>query len=352
MDTTRNDLRRFTLATALAAVPLLLIVLGYVVADPFRVLRPTDPFWRADDTMHVGTNKSMISTFQFDSRHKLYRWDSYIFGSSLSIAYRADDWAVFLPDTARVFHFDGAWETLRGIQLKMHYVVDQGEHIANALIVMDVEIFRRDDIHHPAPYLFRQPPQITPEHDLLQFHWSFFRQWLNREFLLAYIDLKLNGLQPYMLQHSIFTTEQPDYDPVVNEESYPFYENAIAADIDAFYARRAQLFEGLPTEEHTAPPQLTADNPIAANNRRIIADMARLLRDEHTDFRIVLVPRLSLERINPADLRLLQDTFGADRITDLSGKNDLSTEPHNFYDGYSHPRPTTCSQVLDSIYAR
>lgn len=349
MKSTGNDILRFTKATAIAALPLLLIVLSYVWFDPFRALRPADPFWRAEEPMRVGTNKSMISTFQFDSRHRQSHYDSYIFGSSLSIGYRAADWATYLPDTARVFHFDGSSETLRGILLKMRYVVDEGEALAHALIVMDVEMFRRDN-RHPAPYLFRQPPQITPEPDLLPFHWSFFRQWLNREFVAAYIDLNLHGLQPYMLERSIFTAEQPDYDPVTNEESYPFYDDAIAADIDSFYARRDSLFRGYPTEEHTAPPLLTADTPMGADNRRIIDEMALLLRSQHTDYRIVIAPRLSLERINPADLRLLQDTFGADRITDLSGKNDLSADRRNFYDGHSHPRPEACREALHRIY--
>ncbi|MDD2961466.1 MAG: hypothetical protein PHR45_05220 [Muribaculaceae bacterium] len=338
----KRQILHFTLLTLAALSPIYIIIGLYLYLDPFRVIHPDIPYYSIEKPMYVGSNKGFASTETFNANYEKEHYDSYILGTSLSIGYRVNDWKKHLPAHSKAFHFDASAETIDGIILKMEYILAKGEHINNALFILDPKIFGREN--KKDAYLYIQHPDLTPEADCLQFHWKFFKVFLNSEFLSAYIDLKINRLQPYMIEGSIFNQDCPTYDGITNEESYPFYDKQIAENSDRFYSTRNIPFERKDNSEKIIPTYF--DTTIKDK----IIHIKKLLIAQNTSYKIIIPPLYTLIRLSDEDKSYLDNVFGKENIYDLSGKNKYSLDCHSFYDSYSHPRPEICKHILDEAY--
>lgn len=337
----RKDILKFTWLTIIAIVPVIAIIVAYVYIDPFRVLHPSDPYFQPSNPMYVGWNKSFVSTETFKKHHKIEKYDSYIFGPSLSIGYKAQDWKKYLSPESKIFHFDASSETLDGILMKMEYIIKSGEKIKNALFILDPEIFRRDNGY---THLYIQHPDITQQHDLISFHWCFFKVFLNREFILSYIDLKENGFKPYMKEKNIFTNEFPSYNGITNEENYPFYDIPLKLNEEDFYKSRETLFIRKYQKGIILKPYF--NNDIISK----LEKMNEILCSQNTSFKIIFPPLYKLTSLSEKDKNILYHIFNKKNFCDYSGANYLSLDYHSFYDGASHPRPAVCAEILQKAY--
>lgn len=334
---------KFSALSLLAIFPLFIILGVYIYFDPFRIIRPTEPYFIESNPMYVGWNKSFVSTEAFKNNHDKYKYDSYIFGASLSIGYRAHIWQKYLPGEPSIFHFDASSETLDGVLMKMKFVVKNNERIKNALFILDPMLFKR---HNPKNiHLYLQHPDLTEAHDNLYFHWRFFYVFLHSEFVSAYIDLQLNGFKPYMTKKSIFTREFPDYDAKTNEEHYPFYDNVLAVDPESFYKERLAQFKKVYSDTTVTFEPFFDDNIIGK-----LKEMENILKAEKTSYKIIFPPLYSLQTLSDRDKNIMYEIFGRENICDCSGLNELSVDYHSFYDYISHPRPSTCDKVLSKAY--
>ena len=333
---------KLTLKCLIALLPIYIILGLYIYLDPFRVVHPSDPYFQPENPMHVGWNKGFVSTETFKNHHAEEHYDSYIFGSSLSIGYKAAEWSKYIGNTARIFHFDGSSDSFTGIIEKFRFINKCGEQVKNALFVVDPELFTRED--NTETHLFAQHPDITPQWDFIQFHWLFFKLFMNREFLTGYIDMQINGLTPEMVAVGMFTKEFPDYNVKYNEENYPFYDNALAADEDKFYADRTKMFERECNKEYVLPELFTDET---VENLQSLKD---LLEKNGTDFRIIIHPMYHLRTLCCRDRAILFDIFGENRVFDFSGENKYTMNKRNYYDNNSHPRPQLCAELMRIVY--
>lgn len=340
----KKDILRFSLLSLVAVIPVIIIVITYLFIDPFRVITPTNPFFVPERPMYVGWNKSFVSTETFRNNHSTEHYDSYIFGPSLSIGYRVDDWKKYISPKSKIMHFDASAESLTGILLKLKYIVAHGERISNALFILDPHIFNRGDIS--GIHLYAQHPDLTPEPDLIQFHWKFFKLFINRDFLSAYIDLKLNGFQDYMQEKSIFTIEFPDYNGITNEEAYPFYDKILEKDENTFYAPRLKTFN---RKYKTSKILKAYFTPQIVEQ---LKEIKKILAAQSTNYKIIFPPMYSLETLANSDKTIFYNIFGRENITDYSGANMLSMNIHSYYDAKSHPRPLTCAEILKETYKK
>ena len=339
-----KKIRNLILKCLIALFPIYVIFGAYVYLDPFRVVHPSDPFFDMEDPMHVGWNKGFVSTEAFKNHHQTEHYDSYIFGSSLSIGYQAEEWSKYVGKSARIFHFDGSTESFTGIIKKIRYINKCGETVKNALIVADPTIFARDD--DKESHLFAQHPDITPQWDFIQFQWLFFKLFMNREFLTNYIDMRTNGLTPKMVAIGIFTKEIPDYDVKTNEEKYPFYEKELAENEEQYYAKRDSFFGRNYSESIVIPPMFTEKN---IENFKTLKG---LFEKNSTNYKIIIHPMYKLNTLCEKDRNILYDIFGKENLYDFSGANEFSLDKHNYYDQNSHPRPGLCNKLMKIVYGQ
>ncbi len=229
----KKNLKYFCIRTAIASIPIILLVLGYIWEDPFRVIWNYDPYFTKENPMMVGWNKSVVSTQAFDNNYKKQKYNSFVFGSSLAIGYGTEAWRKHLPEGASIFHFDVSAETVRGMLLKMKYINEKGLDIDNALIVFNPKFH---NVNEGAPlHLVRQHYNLTPEWDYFDFEKMFFKLVLNRDFTIDYLKAKFSGEDPSVINKTIFNVPAIDYDAISNEERYDSIDNLILHDESKYY---------------------------------------------------------------------------------------------------------------------
>ena len=324
--------RRLILLILLDMMPLWILLAVYVYVDPFRVVHPEYPYLSKSRPMHTGWDKDVMSFETYQHNAESYRYDSFIFGSSLSMYYRVKDLSRFFPSAHPLYHFDASSETIDGILHKMQYITSHGGHIKNAFIVLsntDLEQERQYQKH-----IFREHYKLTPECDFIGFHYTFVRAFFNLDFLLD-----------YFCGNNRDADDGIYYDPVSNEITEWRLDDELQRDSTAFYQRNAQLFIDQYYDGVEQLPTILTEQKLAVLN-----SIAEILKRERTHYIILYPPRYHRTRLSPEDDAMLKRLFGEANIVDLSAdKTSLAGIKTNFYDGVSHPTKSTCREILRLI---
>ncbi|NCX95504.1 MAG: hypothetical protein EBX41_03675, partial [Chitinophagia bacterium] len=165
-----------------AAAPLILLMLFYVIQDPFKVVWHYNKFYEKEGIVNVVLNNEYISTENFLNNYKNYHYDSYIFGNSRSRNYEIEYWKTKI-NTRYAYHFDASNENLYGIERKLAFLSNRNLPIKNALLVIDDEVL--SSIENPKGHVFRKHPAISGE-SWFSFEMLNFQDFVNFDFITQY----------------------------------------------------------------------------------------------------------------------------------------------------------------------
>ena len=313
-------------------MPLWVLLGVYAYTDPFRVIHPEYPYLSKQRPMHTGWDKDVMSFETYQHNAKTYQYDSFIFGSSLSMYYRVQDLKQFFPSKHPLYHFDASEETIDGILHKMQYITSHGGHIKNAFIVLSGNDLRQERQYQQ--HLFREHYKLTPECDFIGFHYTFVRAFLNLDFILD-----------YFWGNSRDADDGIDYDPVSNEITEWKLDDELQRDSTTFYKRNAQLFIDLHYDGVQQLPTFITKEKYAVLN-----SIVEILQKERTHYIILYPPQYRRTRLCLEDDATMKRLFGEENIVDLSAdKTPLAGVSSNFYDAVSHPTKSTCKEVIRLI---
>lgn len=335
-----KSFNKFILRTIIAAIPLIIIVATYLILDPFKVVRYYYPYFEPKTwETWLGWNKNWVSTTAYEQGRYLNHYDSFIFGSSISIAYKAKDWKKYLPTNASLFHFDGTEEDLNGILDKMQYIDNLNDTIKHALIILEPNTFR----NRPSKNFLRYtPPQMGGWNTFLDFHHTYFRQFINWDFLKSYIPFKITGKPIIYGEKDIFPQQQLLYDKTTNEEGLELMERRIDNNPDSAY-RKNEMDRFSIHKLHYCQPMIND------TLRSHLTKISKLLKKHHSDYYIVFGPNRKRELLHPDDQKILSDIFIPERIYRYTAIDTIRDDKPYFYDN-NHYRTFVCSAILDSIY--
>lgn len=324
----------------LYALPVLVVAVLYVMADPFKVIWHYERYFD-DNVPHVGLNMDFVSTENFVNRNPEQNYNAFIFGNSRSQYWRVDDWKKHIGGDARCYHYYGNGETLYALEKNIKFIDRSGNKIDHALLIVDAGLLSQ--VEAPSGHLFCTPPRTERYRNIAGFHATNFMAFLHPDFIYTYLDLKLNRqLKPYMLEK--FLVEQPVvYHPNSNEIVDQMFDRAIA-DGTYYTDKRMLRFQDRQHPDSISPRVLKEENI------RLLGEVARILQKHHTDCKVVINPLYDQIKFNPADLQVLRDIFGKAHVFDFSGKNAITSDYRNYYEE-SHYRPVIASRLMDSIYA-
>jgi hypothetical protein len=336
----KSHIFRFILLVLLAAMPVFIVVGVYAYLDPFRVIHNHGQYYLPDLSVRFATNRSYISTDNFNRNYSRYHYDSFIFGSSKSLYYRAADWQRHLPEGASIYHFDASNETLEGILLKMRYINSKGLRIKNALLVIDEDLLNSHPIYS---ITYAPDPHLTSECDAFRFHQLFFDAFRNSEFFTSYIGAFTGNYQK-LIEKGFVTTDVPHLNIKTNEEFYPHQDSLIAYAPSQYYtASRIASF---------SQNRLIYVHPVTITDTALqtLKDIKSILDANRTNFIIIIPPIYHSEPLNFFDMQSLSSIFGSDKVFDFSGCTRISNDMHSFYDSGSHAIPSVCKFFMDSAY--
>lgn len=313
--------------------PLLVILLLYLVYDPFEVLYQYDRYYR-DPVVIYNWDSNHTETLRLN--YPRYRFDSFIFGSSRSKAFMPEDWSPFIG-SQQIFHYSALAETLFGIERKIAFIDRSGMSIRNCLLVVDRELLAKTG--NNTGHLFIKHPDLSGE-SRVKFHLTFFQAFMNPQFLGHYLLHKMN----FRITSPLFYDGKSNrYDPLYGDMSFLDAERRLVANPEGFFPGQKDSFYVRPANQNFAPPV------IGALQSKLLTNMAVILKAHKAAVTVVISPLYDQVPMNPADVEALRQLFGRNQVFDYSGENRFTRDWHNYYEP-SHFRPHVARAVLEEIY--
>jgi hypothetical protein len=319
----------------LILLPLIVMSAAYLAFDPFEVIYT---YKRHYNDPRINYNWDYNQTETLIRNYADRKYDSFIFGSSRSIAFITSDWRRFI-DSPRILHFAAMNESLYGIHRKFVFLSKNHMPIRNALIILDAQLMSMP--LNSTGLLFIKHPKVSGESPMT-FHLTFFRSFIEMPFFIGYLDYKLTGkVRPPFRK---MLGESLQYDPVTGDKLNAKLEKSIAESQEKYYKNMSSVFYQRDFSKHYAAPVLQSIQ------LAYLKDIGKILAENRTDYRIVISPNYDQSYLSREDLARLREIFGTDRVYDYSGVNRFTRDKHNYYEN-SHYRPLVARQILAELYA-
>jgi hypothetical protein len=330
-----SDIRRLLGRILILSAPLILVTIAYVALDPFRIIYAYPDYY--DRNYPLVLNRDFVSTQLYLNHPDRAKIDSFIFGSSHSLAFRADDWRSFVG-ARYAFHYDAFAESLYGIERKVRFLEREGAHIRHALVVLDSDVLA---VTANSPgHIFIKDPRVSGE-SRLAFHGEFLKAFAFPSFLLSYLRYRISG-RPLMDKISMEAPGSATKD--TNDLEWTERDAEIRRDAPAFFAR---LLPKMPKRDASPLPRTAV---IGEAQERMLREIRRIFDKDKTDYRIVASPSWRQRALNPADVEKLRRIFGGENVFDFSGPSAASSDIRNFYDISEHFRPVVGHAIMEEIY--
>jgi hypothetical protein len=332
-------MRKFIKKFTLFCIPFLILIIIGLNLDLLKVFKSYDNYYEANN--FITLNRTLVSTKVLLKHKKKANYNAFIFGSSRSQAFKAEQWKNYLPENANAFHYDGISEDIYGIYKKLEFLDSQHFKINHALLIIDrstlVGTKKRDAHLQINPIEFND---VSP----LKFYWVNFKAALDPKFLLSYIDYSVFNKHRSYMKTKIRHYKYPDsFTPIYNDTYYA-YDKLIAEDSLGYYElmHKKRFFRKRPTT-------VFEDNDVSNEEIRLLKAIDTIFKKHNTSYKIVVSPMYNQIPMEHKQIELLNTIFNKDAIYDFSGINKLTIPISNYYE-YSHFRPVVANKILDSIY--
>ncbi len=318
-------------------IPLLIITLGYLYYDPFKVVKSYNDY----SYPHVIPNRDFISTEMFLKNQAKEKYNSFIFGSSRTLAFRPYSWAKYLPNQAKPFMFDASGESIYGIYTKLKYLDSKKVKIDNALLILCRDASFANDANHKG-HLFIKHPTTSGESNF-DFHWLFYKAYLSPKFLFYFYNYTFtNKFKPYM--SGFIENRKITFDIKTNEIRILDQENEISKSADDYYAKREAIFY----KRHGQ--KIDSVDRINKKYLSMLDEIKKILAKNKTNYKVVLTPLYEQVKFSKNDFKVLKATFGLN-LYDFTGKNKFTDDQRNYYET-SHFRPNVGDSIFEIIYRK
>ena len=328
-------LRKFSIKLSVFLSPILILIIGYFFADPFKIIKSYEAY---PDNYAKSLNRDRISTQIFLNNHQKYNYQSFIFGSSRSSVFYAHEWGKHISDKTP-YHFDASCETISGVATKLKFIESKENKIKNVLFVFDRSLFNYEQ--DTLGSVFVQDYRVSGL-QWWKYHTIFINTYFSKGFFVAFYDNLITGnFRNYMRQFLEF--RKINYTPVVNDFIFTSYIEQIKKDSIAYY-NQPNFFYNRSKEKNLQAPA------IKGYQLTYLAMMKESLKKNNTKFKIVLGPTYDQAYFNQQDLDILIKYFGKENVYDFSGINHYTENIANYYEIY-HYKPSVANDIMKKIYA-
>ncbi len=322
----------------LFGIPFILLLLVYVIMDPFMVIFKHKDYNR---NYYIAKNVDYMTTEKFLANSDKITYDSFIFGSSTAMFISPEDWKKHIETDNPPYAFYASGEHFVGIWSKIMFLHEQEKKIKNALIVFDTDPDGFGKTFNDNP-LFMKHYKVYPS-SKLKFQYLYFLQFANVRYLRALIHYKItNKFYPYMSGYL-----KQDYyyrDNLTNEYHNIGILEEFKDDSIGYYSKRLNKFPKRSEKPVQKKAQLN-DEYIQKLN-----EIYDIFIKDSTVFRIIIGPSYDQVAFNKKDVKTLENIFGSENVFDFSGINRFTDDMSNFYD-YIHYKKYVGDELMDIAYS-
>ena len=339
----KAPINKFLYKIFLFSIPIWIIVLFYIVTDPFKVLYNYSTYYNIGDTIAIAINKDYVSTQTLINNSKNYDYNSFIFGNSRSMFWEVNSWKKYIKSD-NCFHFDASYESLLGIYRKFIFLNDNKYKVTNALIIFDNSLL--ENPQERDGHLFIPCPKLS-NHFWIGYQLEYLTTFFSPKFLFAFIDFKISGrTKNYMKDNRIFEDKPIDYNLKYNELKFTDFETLINNTPSKFYDdKKMKIFYNRKLVGKSAPKSLSE------KHIKMLNEINEILKRNKTNFKFIISPLYDQIKFNESDLAILQNIFGEKNIFDYSGINSITNDYKNYYES-AHYRPHIANYILQQVYSQ
>lgn len=332
-------MKKFIIKILIFILPAIFLILSVIYIDFFKILGFQDYY----SVQKVGLNREMITTSTFNHYREKEKFNSFIFGSSRSQAYKCANWISYLDKNAKPFHFDASGEGICGIAKKVEYIDEIGDTIKNALIVIDRDVLKTTYLKNG--HLFIPMPCVSKQSEY-DYYVTFLKASLNPKFLIAYLDYSIfknhRGYMGYLIIRS-------KYNHIVNKKNCDIWygwDREIESDSLKYYNRLIE--KGI---FYKRPKIDLSECIVTTEEKKQLLIIKNIFEKHKTKFKIIISPIYDQVSMEKAQIELLEQMFGNKNIYNFSGKNQFTEPIHNFYET-SHYRTHVANDIMKLIYGK
>lgn len=324
----------------LLSIPLAALIIVYLIDDPFKVIYSNHNFY-TNNTRDIPLNRDFVSTEILLKNYPNYKYDSYIYGSSRSLCFLSRDWSKYI--NGKIFHFDGAGESLFGLVTKLRFLESRNMPVKNCLIILDSATL--SETRNSKGHTYIKHP-LTSGESSLAFQFIFLKTFLSNKFFIPYFFYKFGRKPPSYFDHPEITDKRTfSYDNVTNDIFFTGTEEAMSKNIDSFYKANRTIF----FQRDTSSQIISAR--IGREQENQLKEIKEILSRNNTNYKIIIYPDYNQRYLDVADVALLRKIFGKENVYDYSGINEITRNITNYYD-FSHCRPPVGQRILKEIYSK
>lgn len=319
----------------------ILLLTTIIYLDFFKVFFSYEKY---GDTF-VTLNRGVVTTRLYQKNRNKEKFDSFIFGSSRSQAFKGSSWKKYLDKNASTFHFDASLEGIYGVSTKIDYIAAQGDTIKNALLIVDQNLLQntRNDRGH----LFTSAPEVSGD-SKFKFYLTYIKSSLNPVFLMAYTDYSIfKTYREVYMGVFIRDAKYPHIYNEVNGDVWYGYDTHIAKDSIGYYQER--IASGVFYKRDSTIEREERNSTVTQEEKIFLNNIKNVFEKYKTNYKIIISPLYDQIPLEKAQLELLQSIFGEENVFDFSGKNKLTEPITNFYE-QSHFRPHVADSIMKIIY--
>jgi hypothetical protein len=317
--------------------PFVVILIFVVYIDLFKVFKFSNYY---DQNQIVTLNREMITTKTYLNNRVSQQYNSFIFGSSRSQAYKTSEWRKYLKPDSKCFHFDASWESVLGIYLKIKFIDKKGDILKNALIIIDEDILSQTNLK--TGHLYIPLPEVS-QNSIIQFYFTYVQATLNPLFLFSYIYYNLTN--EYREWMGMFVTpiklDKFTGDIITCDLYYP-QDQMIIRDSVGYYEKLKQ--NGTFNQKKISDKKFNYETI-----ESLLDSMLFIFEKYNTNYKIVISPNFDQKKMDSKLFNLLILKFGSSNVYNFSGKNEFTTDLSNYYES-SHYRPLLADKILKKVY--
>lgn len=310
-------------------------ILVFLFYDPFKVIREYDNY------SGYSINLEYVTMSGFDNKYHKERYDSFIFGSSRVLGFKAGSWQKYLKQDSPIYIFSAYYENLTGIYNKIKYLDSLGVPIKNSIVLIDPDLTFEDVDYESKGFFAVKHPDVSSNTWL-----HFYLAHISAYFTFSYqkqMYSELIGLTKEPTQSGVIRDIDKVFDPLTNEFSCP--------NVDS-YIEQLDLSDPFFTNVYRFPTildeNIIKEQKIQLDSRKILEEIKEIFMKHKTEFKVVISPLYSQIRFNKSDMDVLYDVFG-ENLYDFSGRNFITASKYNYFE-YSHYRPHVGDSILSLIY--
>ena len=332
-------MKKFSIKILIFCLPIICLVTGVIYIDFFKIFGFQDYY----TNQKVGLNRETVTTTTYNHYRESEKFNSFIFGSSRSQAYKCANWLPYLDERAKPFHFDASGEGVWGISKKVKYIDEVGGTINNALVVIDRYALRRT--YPKDGHMFIAMPCVSKSSSI-EYYSTFLLASLNLKFLMAYIDYSIFKTHRDYMGHLIMRSKYSHYANTKNCDIWYGWDKEIKMDSIAYYKK--QNNKGIFYNRTGIGSFKVLVTPEEKEQLLIIKN---IFEKHNTNYKIIISPLYDQVSMEQEQIELLEDVFNKENIYNFSGKNKLTEPIYNFYET-SHYRPHIANEILEVVYKK